>query len=366
MINIDLQAKYVRTALILLLFGVFLTAIGLSVFHFMQDEPFLLDLVMPPIISILTFSCLVFLYKDPENIGRIIKIVIVSGAVIICMPPWYFSILASQSTEVVLLEAMPPVTSFLLPITMAMVILLKPRIATILVLVTWTTFVTPIFGFLMLHPEQLTPRAIDILIMLGPTMFIIMTLLLIGQGLKRDVSKLSIEKSDLKSLAERDALTGLYNRRAGDAFISENIEQCDSEFGVIMCDIDHFKRINDEHGHDVGDATLREVVARCHMRIRSRDVFIRWGGEEFLILVLDAGINEVARVAEQIRAIVSAEPLHSGILTSASFGVTSFHELDTPDTLIKRADQALYKAKSAGRDQVVIFEHGNDEHSRAG
>ena len=357
MININIKAKYVRTTVYLMLFGGLLTTLSLTVFHTMQDDAFLIDLVMPPVISIFLLMCLVYLYKRPENIESVIRITILAGGILICIPAWYFTILATGSQGIILMEVMPPVTSILLPITICMVIFLQPRIAIILVLATWAAFSMPIVGYLVNYPEELmSPRGIEILVTLGPTMFFVMALMLVGQGLKQEVSQLHVERSDLKTLSEQDSLTGLYNRRAGDALLNDNVELSDSQFAVIMFDLDHFKKINDTHGHDVGDAILREVVRRCKMRIRSHDLFVRWGGEEFLIFVLDADIKETALLAEQLRIIISAEPMEPGLIATASFGVSNYNKMDTPESLLKRADEALYEAKAAGRNRVVIRE----------
>lgn len=358
MININFQSKYVRTAFILMLLGGLLTTLSLTVFHNMQDDPYLIDLVMPPVISIFLLICLVYLYIRPKNIEGVTQIVVIASGILICIPAWYFTILATRSQGVILLmDTMPPVTPILLPTIMSMIIFLQPRKAIISVLATWAVFSIPIVSYLINHPDELmSPRGTEILITLGPALFIIMALLLVGQSLKEEISLLSAERSDLKTLSEQDSLTGLYNRRAGDALLNNNIELSDSQFGIIMFDIDHFKKINDTHGHDVGDVTLREVVSRCKTRIRSQDMFVRWGGEEFLIFVQDADIKEIALIAEQLRIIISAEPIGSDITVTASFGVSIFNKMDTPESLLKKADEALYEAKAIGRNRVVIRE----------
>jgi diguanylate cyclase (GGDEF)-like protein len=122
---------------------------------------------------------------------------------------------------------------------------------------------------------------------------------------------------------------------------------------VIVGDIDHFKRVNDEHGHATGDAVLVEVAYRLRKALRAFDLAYRVGGEEFLILLPGADVPAATVLAEQLRAAVSAEPA-AGLAVTMSFGVASSAGADVDrDRLFDQADTALYEAKARGRDQVV-------------
>ena len=125
-------------------------------------------------------------------------------------------------------------------------------------------------------------------------------MLLVSRSLKQEVLQLYDEKSDLKLISEQDVLTGLLNRRAGQEILKQTIKQTDSSFGLVLFDIDQFKRVNDAHWHDVGDKTLQDIVMRCQTRVRSHDYFIRWGGEEFMLILIDVGLQKTWALAENM------------------------------------------------------------------
>jgi diguanylate cyclase (GGDEF)-like protein len=121
---------------------------------------------------------------------------------------------------------------------------------------------------------------------------------------------------------------------------------------VVLLDIDHFKTINDTFGHDIGDNVLIEVSALLKGQLRAADTLGRWGGEEFLIVANSTDAAEVNRMAERLRAALAGHEFpHAGQIT-ASFGVATSLPHDTPESLVKRADQALYQAKQGGRNRV--------------
>ena len=121
-----------------------------------------------------------------------------------------------------------------------------------------------------------------------------------------------------------------------------------------MFDLDDFKRINDQHGHQVGDRVLVELVAEVRRNIRATDTFGRWGGEEFLLVCPETDLEGAQAMAELLRLQVSKP--RSGPLpqVTASFGVTSYHEGDSEHDQVRRADQALYAAKRAGKNRVEV------------
>jgi diguanylate cyclase (GGDEF)-like protein len=125
-----------------------------------------------------------------------------------------------------------------------------------------------------------------------------------------------------------------------------------------MFDIDHFKAVNDTYGHLVGDRVLRAVAAACRRVIREGDVLVRYGGEEFLVLLPGAGPTDVAEVGERIRRAVEETVVLDGeqrIAITISLGGTTYSDASaTPDTLVAAADQALYEAKEAGRNRVLV------------
>lgn len=178
----------------------------------------------------------------------------------------------------------------------------------------------------------------------------------------RAMDKLARAMQELQQLASTDPLTGLANRRHLWEFLQREwmrSRRSGNALAVIMMDLDHFKRINDEHGHEAGDAVLTEVATLLKAQVRGSDIACRFGGEEFALVLPDAKHEVVQRRAEGIRASIGrlelsyrGQPL-GGI--TASFGVALYpvHAAD-PESLLRASDRALYEAKAAGRDRVVV------------
>ena len=165
----------------------------------------------------------------------------------------------------------------------------------------------------------------------------------------------------LRSLALHDSLTGLLSRAAILQVLSHELgaaERTLEAVGVVICDLDHFKKINDTHGHLVGDAVLMETALRMAASIRTYDRIGRYGGEEFLIVLPHCSAADAASLAERVRTSVSRTELHlaSGSQTvTCSVGVAvSAPGLNTADALIRAADLALYSAKADGRNRVGV------------
>ena len=168
-------------------------------------------------------------------------------------------------------------------------------------------------------------------------------------------AELSEKNHELELLSMTDRLTGLANRRQLDTLLEHEIARCErhgTEFSVIMLDIDDFKRVNDEHGHDVGDTVLIAVAEVLKENIRRLDVLGRWGGEEFLILCSDTPAEQATAVAEKLRRALAAHAIEPTGAKTASFGITAFRPGDSIRALTRRADAALYRAKEAGRNRV--------------
>ena len=156
-----------------------------------------------------------------------------------------------------------------------------------------------------------------------------------------------------------DALTGLANRRAALEWLSsqqEHFKVTGIGFGLILADIDGFKYCNDLLGHECGDAILIQLANRLHRTLRKRDLSVRWGGEEFLILLPETSLEEAAHVAETVRACIEAEPFtanRTDIPITMTFGVSQGGELPN-DAVIRLADQAMYRGKRLGKNRVEV------------
>jgi len=165
------------------------------------------------------------------------------------------------------------------------------------------------------------------------------------------------------ALALTDPLTGLYDRAYLDRHLDELIKRVHQDgigAAVLMFDIDHFKQVNDTHGHDAGDDVLRELAARAMNSVRSVDLVARQGGEEFVVVMPETDLTIAAAVAERLRAAVAKEPFTvrangQRLTVTISIGVTSVAAADDDrERMLKRADIALYTAKNQGRNRVVV------------
>lgn len=182
------------------------------------------------------------------------------------------------------------------------------------------------------------------------------------RDLELSLETLKEEENHLRHLAETDALTHLVNRATFEHMLDVALDSArreGSSLCVVMADLDHFKRINDTHGHLVGDGVLREVAARLRSAVRDIDVVGRYGGEEFIVIFAKASLDTAREIAERIRTRIAGTPIkvHSvAVGITMSLGLTAMRAGDSVEALMERADLALYAAKTQGRDRVVVID----------
>lgn len=183
-------------------------------------------------------------------------------------------------------------------------------------------------------------------------------LALANKALLAEVARRQELEEELRKLASIDKLTGIFNRRVFDDAIKKEMERAKRylhPMSLILFDIDHFKQINDTHGHPVGDQILKELARIVSARIRIHDVFARWGGEEFIILGVNSDTEACSRLAEKLRILIESHDFPSIGKLTCSFGVASLHSDDSVDSIVKRADEALYNAKHGGRNRIATL-----------
>ncbi len=172
----------------------------------------------------------------------------------------------------------------------------------------------------------------------------------------------AIEHEQLQKIAAIDPLTGVYNRRFGMTRLSEEYARAvrkDFHLGILMVDIDHFKKINDTYGHLAGDRILKSLAGRVRQGMREGDILVRYGGEEFMLILPGASRDDAFNIADRIRHLVKDSQMQYGsyqISMTISIGCVSYPETsaDNGQALIAKADEALYRAKNAGRDKVIV------------
>ncbi|HEX9019869.1 MAG TPA: diguanylate cyclase [Nitrospirota bacterium] len=180
-----------------------------------------------------------------------------------------------------------------------------------------------------------------------------------------DIARTTAELKRLNELLERratiDALTNICNRLKFSELVEHEIREFDRyrhPLSLIMFDIDNFKWINDEEGHQGGDAVLRELVSLVKENIRASDIFGRWGGEEFMILLPHTPLDETKWISEKLRKMIEANEFSFGRTVTCSFGITQCVDGDTLDSFTNRADIAMYSAKDGGKNRVEVFDTG--------
>jgi diguanylate cyclase (GGDEF)-like protein/PAS domain S-box-containing protein len=173
----------------------------------------------------------------------------------------------------------------------------------------------------------------------------------------RDITVQKRMEEKLKKLSTKDNLTGFYNRRKFKEIIRieiERVKRYNQPLSIIMFDIDHFKKVNDKYGHGAGDYVLKTIASIVRKNVRKIDYLFRWGGEEFLILSSETQLDKAHALAERIRKAIESYKFKKVGKVTVSFGVTEFKERETQDSFIKRADDAMYKAKEKGRNRVEV------------
>jgi diguanylate cyclase (GGDEF)-like protein len=180
----------------------------------------------------------------------------------------------------------------------------------------------------------------------------------IGRELSRKNRELGEAKSRIEAISRTDSLTGLANRRFFMERLQESISLADrheQELCLLMADLDHFKRINDTHGHDTGDRVLQSFAAILSRSCRKEDLAARAGGEEFFLLLPMTSEEDALRMAVRMCASMRVlDVLEQGAPVTVSVGVACHHRGDSPDQVLGRVDQALLRAKEQGRDRVSL------------
>ncbi|MEN8259623.1 MAG: GGDEF domain-containing protein [Pseudomonadota bacterium] len=175
--------------------------------------------------------------------------------------------------------------------------------------------------------------------------------------LEREVGVRKAAQKELQQLASLDPLTGAFNRRRLYEALDYEIERSRryrSHLSMILCDLDHFKQVNDSFGHDEGDRILKLFTERVNDGIRRVDFLARWGGEEFAILTPNLSVGKGSRLAEKIRADIEDLDARQLRGVTISLGVTEYIEGESKTAFLKRADIALYQSKEKGRNRVTV------------
>ena len=176
----------------------------------------------------------------------------------------------------------------------------------------------------------------------------------------RDITEIEQQKQNFQLEALLDHSTGIYNKRAFEKYLKEQIKGLQyfrhSDISIVMFDIDNFKNINDSYGHQWGDELLRELTSLVKKHIRKSDFFARWGGDEFVIIMVGVGLKEAKEIIENLREAINSYDFNIPKAVTCSFGITLIYPNDTLESVINRVDKLLYQSKKSGKNRVTIDE----------
>jgi diguanylate cyclase (GGDEF)-like protein len=298
-------------------------------------------IILPVLVGLYIFSFYV-VYLKRDWIERAEKFMIVA----ICF------VAAVKFTYVVTFEleqtmSLGPFTFWMPLFYMFLFLLLNIRWALITIAVTYIWFLCVALYNL---PDLAGTPAVSTLIQYMLANLVFITTLFFLQTVKKTYIKAEV----LEELANTDYLTGLPNRRKIDKELLRAIK-AQKKLSIIYLDIDHFKQINDSYGHSTGDLVLKEFTEITEKRLDKSGILGRWGGEEFMMIIKNKDVKEAEKFAEEIREHISEHPFSIIGNLTASFGVTELKSSDTLDSLLNRADKALYEAKNSGRNLVLTY-----------
>ena len=361
LLTLDHNERHVRHAILFMLTLVVVGAVISALIHWFSPVQLPVIRIIVPALGVVYAGLLVALILRPMWVSFISRSALLIGWGCMIVASWGFTLKASLNPGLRLVELFPPMSAFL-PVLMLLSILFLPKRWNVrFVLVGWAVVAVPVLGYLLLHmPELLSPRGEDLVMSYGPWTCMVIVLLPMQRGLAGRIERLMSEQAMMRNTINRDPLTGLYNRRLVSQLLREIVAN-QSSAGLIMFDLDRFKAINDTHGHPVGDRVLRKVATQCRKLLRQYEIIARWGGEEFLVIVPNVSIGELALVAERLRTMIEGISMPPVDRITASFGITLVRADDRLSVLMKRVDREMYAAKESGGNRVSGRPRAQDE-----
>jgi len=235
-------------------------------------------------------------------------------------------------------------------------VLVATLLTVILLSTVWEFWLENFIGNVFHDEDEVESLNVKLEYIISITIFVILSLIFPAVAGFKLIKNDEAMKEEIKRLSEEDYLTKLYNRRIIQEIIEKEIirsNRYDSAFAIILMDIDDFKIINDTFGHNNGDKVLVQFSNTLKHTIREADIAGRWGGEEFLVICPETNIDGAISLAEKLRANIENSEFENAAHLTASFGVAGIRHGDNVKSLIQRADNFLYSAKEAGKNNVM-------------
>ncbi|MDX2128187.1 MAG: GGDEF domain-containing protein [Chloroherpetonaceae bacterium] len=354
----SLSEELRRRIFTLILFIMVISSFVITCIHFLDSKhSHFIDFIVPPFGFIVSTFLLIRLLRDPNRIAATINHIALFSLSAIVIPIYFYTFQSLFFSSSSLLDLLPPISAGPFLLTTIIIVFLRPRSSLRRALGIWVITAFPIVIYFAFIPEEIfTPRGKDLFMTLGPFMAVNTCMVYYHSKMNVAVMRLQDERMRFKIASETDMLTGAFNRRAGEILLNELTALPQSRTGLIVADIDHFKRINDTYGHPAGDRVI-QLFANCIQHsLRESDTLVRWGGEEFIIIVRDSNLKELQQLGERLRQQVLNCNVEDVGRFTASFGITLSSFPESPTILFQRADQALYKAKQNGRNRIEIMD----------
>ncbi|WP_394183493.1 GGDEF domain-containing protein [Marinomonas posidonica] len=347
------QAKILIPATYRLLIVTILSSVIYTVLFNVYSTPFALHAFQPGIIALLHLILFAYLYKNPRK--RISQVINAYGAILLLTSvpnTLYFTIGAWQS-EWLFIEMFPPISGMII-LTTTLIMLMLPEKLNKFVILTWTLNAVPVLLLLATHPEELqTPRGYDLLFLFGPASFLILLIIPYQRSVRSHLDKINVDLQHSRQEADRDFLTDVYNRRGLKSWLNDLAPN--TSLSVLLIDIDHFKSVNDRFGHATGDHVLVEFASRLRTAYFEDCGLARWGGEEFIVVIVNPSADSMSSIGEKFRSTISQQPYKDIGKITASIGISQVNQAQHFIAMVEEADKAVYFAKANGRDQVVLY-----------
>lgn len=338
------------TFIALILYCVFGISVGVS--HYIFPTGHFIDYFVPTSCGLFIAGLLIYFRKDPK--GRhvnTIKTLFFLYAYSFVTPAWYFTI-GAVLNDWVLVNEFPPISGVIL-IATAVLIMMVPHAWLHYMIIVWCSICAPILIYLVSHPIELsTARGREMLVFFGPGGALFFIVLSYQRDLILQFTKVEAHLKRSRRLADHDELTKICNRRGLIYWLSKHAKDIPNISGLII-DIDHFKHINDTFGHEAGDSILKQVSRLLEDCVSSQGCLARWGGDEFVILINNMPAHQVEQLANQCLMTIREQDFPIVGRITCSIGVGINIESTNIDSIIRKADAGLYKAKQMGRNQII-------------
>lgn len=366
MYDIYMSDQFSKTNLLItatyqLLIGTILSCFVYTAFSTVYSGAFIVNVSQPAIVLFAHLGLLIFLRNNPEK--KIHKTLFLYGVItlITSVPSTLYFTIGAWLNMWNFVDIYPPMSGMTI-LTTTLMLMLIPEKLTKLAVASWSLNALPVVLFLLATPSQLqTPRGYDLLFLLGPSTLLILLMIPYQRKIKSHIERITFDLKHSKAASFRDFLTDVFNRRGLDNWLMEG--KPSNNICLLLIDIDKFKDINDKFGHSIGDNVLIELTSRLNKVYSELHCLARWGGEEFILVIVNPTPHTTSIIAEMFRTAISQKPYKKIGKVTASIGVSTIKKAKHFDILVDEADKALYFAKTNGRDQVSLYQESLDTQS---